>query len=88
MKVSLPLVMSLTGTNWPTATGAPLSRSVPLAGSVAIADRLSKLSGGLLGVAEAEVGDLERVGRVFERADRLVGAARGLWALYRGDVDR
>ncbi len=78
--------MSATGMNWPAVTATPLSVSVPAAGSVRDLHRQQVVGRRVVRIAEAEVGGRERVGRVLQRGDRLVGARRGV--VDRGDIDR
>ena len=66
--------MSLAATNWPAATVVPLRVSVPVVGRVVTFTAWQVVA---VGVAEAEVGRLQDVGDVFQRRDRLVGAAGG-----------
>ena len=49
VKTNFPLVMSATLTNWPDATGEPLSARCPLAGRVVIFTAKSELDGVSLG---------------------------------------
>ena len=85
VNISLPAVMSAADTNWPAVTATPLFVSVPGVGSVVIFTASRALAGVSFGIAEAEVGRRERVGRVLVGGHRLVGARRRV--VDRRDVD-
>ena len=75
-----------TGTTCPAVAGAPSTISVPAAGSVVIRTASEAVGRRIGGIAEAEVGYVERVERVLGRGHRAIGAEGRV--VDRGDVDR